>query len=47
MIKTARRTLMAALGFRTEIFSHSRKKIATLDDFNGLKMRTAGGWPAN
>ena len=30
--------------FPTEIFLHSRKKIQTLADFKGLKMRTAGAW---
>ena len=30
--------------FPTEIFLHSKKRIETLDDFVGLKMRTAGAW---
>jgi TRAP-type mannitol/chloroaromatic compound transport system substrate-binding protein len=30
--------------FPTEIFLHSKKKIQTLADFQGLKMRTAGAW---
>ncbi|GIT53199.1 MAG: hypothetical protein Ct9H300mP16_03590 [Pseudomonadota bacterium] len=30
--------------FPTEIFLHSTKRIQTLDDFQGLKMRTAGAW---
>jgi TRAP-type mannitol/chloroaromatic compound transport system substrate-binding protein len=30
--------------FPTEIFLHSKKRIETLDDFAGLKMRTAGAW---
>ena len=30
--------------FPTEIFLHSKKKIETLEDFQGLKMRTAGAW---
>ena len=30
--------------FPTEIFLHSKKKIETLEDFKGLKMRTAGAW---
>jgi TRAP-type mannitol/chloroaromatic compound transport system substrate-binding protein len=30
--------------FPTEIFLHSKKKIQTLEDFKGLKMRTAGAW---
>ncbi|MEM7254332.1 MAG: TRAP transporter substrate-binding protein DctP [Pseudomonadota bacterium] len=30
--------------FPTEIFLHSKKRIETLDDFKGLKMRTAGAW---
>jgi TRAP-type mannitol/chloroaromatic compound transport system substrate-binding protein len=30
--------------FPTEIFLHSKKKIQTLADFKGLKMRTAGAW---
>ena len=30
--------------FPTEVFLHSKKKIETLDDFQGLKMRTAGAW---
>ncbi len=30
--------------FPTEIFLHSKKRIQNLDDFKGLKMRTAGAW---
>jgi len=30
--------------FPTEIFLHSKKKIQNLEDFKGLKMRTAGAW---
>ena len=30
--------------FPTEVFLHSKKKIETLEDFQGLKMRTAGAW---
>ena len=30
--------------FPTEIFLHSTKRIQNLDDFQGLKMRTAGAW---
>ena len=30
--------------FPTEIFLHSKKKIQTVADFQGLKMRTAGAW---
>ncbi len=30
--------------FPTELFLHSNKKIETLEDFQGLKMRTAGAW---
>ncbi len=30
--------------FPTEIFLHSKKRIETLEDFQGLKMRTAGAW---
>ncbi len=30
--------------FPTEIFLHSKKRIETLEDFKGLKMRTAGAW---
>lgn len=30
--------------FPTEIFLHSKKRIQNLEDFKGLKMRTAGAW---
>ena len=30
--------------FPTEIFLHSKKRIQTLDDFKGVKLRTAGAW---
>ena len=30
--------------FPTEIFLHSKKRIQTLEDFKGVKLRTAGAW---
>ena len=30
--------------FPTELFLHSNKRVETLEDFQGLKMRTAGAW---
>lgn len=30
--------------FPTEIFLHSKKRIETLEDFKGVKLRTAGAW---